>query len=213
MITKKKLFVPLIAAFSAILLTAAIAGAYFADAGSRENKVYVGDDVIEISEDFEPPVEQQTGSNLYKKQVTVVNHGTTPCFVRVYADFSDSGTRSRSSLSNDGTHFYKAERDLTDSSTYVSSLTVTAPDWEFVPDSDTTPLAGFFYYKIPLMPEQSTSSLFKYVSTQVNDPDEMIQFDINVYAESCQVTDLHGNTYLSYRPAWEDFLSRSGSRE
>ncbi len=206
---KKKLIIPVLVTAAAVLVTAGLVSAYFADAGSRENKVYVGDSVIEISEDFEPPVEQQTGDNIFKKEISVVNHGTAPCYIRVYADFSDSETRARSSFSNDGSSFYSASRDLSDPESYVSRLSQLAPGWEFIPDSGALPLAGYYYYKTPVMPGQSTSSLFSYIRTRVEDPDQIIQYDVNVYAESCQTTDLNGSSYTSYSEAWSGYLSRS----
>ena len=197
-------------ALAASVFTAGIiVSAYFAAYTSRENIVYVGDDVIEISEDFKPPVEQIVGENVYTKKITVVNHGTTPCYVRVYADFSDGSIRSRSSLSNNGTQFYKADRDPDAPDTYVHNLGFTAPEWEFVPDDDTSSLAGFYYYKVPLKAGKSTPPLFTYVKTAVSGSDEILQHDIDVYAESVQVTDLNGYAYPSFSEAWTDYLSRS----
>lgn len=42
----------------------------------------------------------QQGENIYKKRVAVKNTGTVPCYVRVYAGFSDSAVEDVSQLYN-----------------------------------------------------------------------------------------------------------------
>lgn len=49
---------------------------------------------------MQPPKEMQQGENIYKKRVAVKNTGTVPCYVRVYAGFSDSAVEDVSQLYN-----------------------------------------------------------------------------------------------------------------
>ena len=130
----------------------------------------------------------------------------------MYADFSNSDVRSRSYLSNDpeaaAGSFYSAERSTT-GDTYIAHLSETAPHWEFVADDSATPLAGYYYYTEPVAPGASTEPLFTYVKTTNATDADITQYDIMLYSESIQVTDLSGEAYGTYALAWTDVLSRS----
>lgn len=191
------------------LLAGILVYAFFTDSGNERNTVFIANNTVEISEVYEPPVEQKPGENIFKKEVTVVNTGNVPCYVRVYADFSDSTVRARSLLSQDGNDFYSAVRNINDPACFVAHLTELAPEWEFVPDDAGNALAGFFYCKTPLQPGKTTAPLFTYVKTVNSDITEIRQFDITVYAESVQITDANGEQYSSCQNAWSDFLSKS----
>ena len=195
-----------------LLVAGLIAIAYFMDNNNRNNTVKPAENVLEISEDYKPPPEQTLNDNIYKKEIRIVNNGNAPCYIRVYADFSDSSVRSRSYLSNDwdevtnAGNFYKAERNLTDSETYAANLGTAAPEWDFVSDDDTTPLAGYYYYKERVAPGASTEPLFTYVKTRNTSDEEIQQYDILVYSESVQITGMDGRVYNDYRDAWQDKL-------
>ncbi len=186
---------------------------YFTDDHGKDNSVKAGNNVIGVDEDYIPPSEQTPGNNDYKKEINVSNNGNVPCYIRVYADFSDSNVRERSYFSNDGSSFYSAKRDLSDSSTYVSNLSqgeMAASDWVFVPDDADTDLAGYYYYTLPVAPGESTKTpLFTYVRTANASIDEIRQYDIIVYSESYQITDPDGEYYTDYAAAWTDHLGRS----
>lgn len=70
-----------------LLLTGAIC-AYLISVANRINEVTVGENVTQIEEEFEPPETMEAGQN-YEKKVTVRNVKSVPCYVRVFAEFSD----------------------------------------------------------------------------------------------------------------------------
>ena len=205
---KRKIVIAVSLCFITLFTIGILVSAYFIDQENKDNNVKIGNNTHEISEVFEPPKEQKERDNSYKKQVSVVNTGNVPCYIRVYADFSDSAVRSRSSFSNDGTNFYSAERDLTNNNTYVSHLSEVAPNWVFIPDNDLDKkMAGYYYYTVPVAAGESTKPLFTYVQTYNKNNDEIQQYDIIVYSESYQTTDSYGEEYTSYQEVWRDCSS------
>ncbi|GEM_PF-662286 len=88
----------LIAAVTAVCALAAVTVfAYLTSKDDTENRIRIGYNESRIVEDF-TPFTMQTGINIYKKKVQVENTGNTPCFVRVYVDFSDDEIRKNSFL-------------------------------------------------------------------------------------------------------------------
>lgn len=63
--------------------------AYLTDADVATNKMRIGGNHIQITEDFEPPKEVIPGVS-FKKNVQIKNLGPSDCYVRVKAVFSDS---------------------------------------------------------------------------------------------------------------------------
>lgn len=197
---------------AALLASGLLVSAYFASLSTRDNELTIADNVVEISESFSPPESQTTGDNIFQKDVSVTNTGPSPCYVRIYADFSDSFVRSRSyfSDSTDENHltFYSARRllddsdDLTTFPEYVNS----GSDWVFVPEDSGTSLAGYYYYTKPLPIGGTTPSLFRYVKTVNPTEDDIDTYDILVYSESTQLTDINGTPYENYEAAWTDYL-------
>lgn len=206
---KKKLFIT-ISVIALAVLTLITAYAYFTKiVNTRDNKVTIGYDSVEITEDFVPP-EKQAVVTTYKKEAAVKNNGTVPCFARVYVDFSDSEIRDISYFSkSDTTEFYSASKDTTNPEAYINHL---PEDWVFVPESENSPLAGYYYYTKALEPEDSSTLLFSYVKTDYTSTDIGIrQYDIIIYAESLQtVTQDSVDQRLEengWRTAWTEFLS------
>ncbi len=199
---------------AAVILPVIIVSAYFASQSSVENKMIVADNVIEISEEFSPPEEQYEGENLFKKDVSVTNTGSSPCYVRVYADFSNSFVRSNSYISADtdegALNFYSADRTINSEdeiTTFVEYINALDGGWVFVPDDSGTALSGFYYYREPLNVGETTPSLFTYIKTINITADDIDQFDILVYAESTQLTDINGEAYDDYAAAWTGYLT------
>ena len=195
-----------------LLLVGCVVFAYFTDNNTKDNTVTPAENIIDVSEDYTPPTEQIIGdNNIYKKEITISNNGNTPCYIRVYMDFSDSKVRNRSYLSNDpkksAESFYSAKRETT-GETYIAKLSEVAPNWAFVPDSDDSPLAGYYYYTKLVPVGQSTEPLFTYVNTYNETNDDIQQYDIIVYSESIQKSDIDGKEYDDYVDAWTDFLSK-----
>ena len=151
----KKVLIPA----AIVLIASAGAGstaAYFRHAQTIKNVLSVGESTIEITEDYAPPKEMQQGENIYKKKVTVKNTGTVPCYVRVYAGFSDSAVEDVSQLYNPNGWF--------DAASYQDNL----PDgWAFVTPTDDAVVGdgGYYYYTEPLQPGKSTEPLFEKVKT------------------------------------------------
>lgn len=195
----------------AIISTAVIVSAYFTDYVLKDNTITPAENVIEISEDYEPPVEQEAGDNIYKKEIKFVNKGNAPCYVRVYMDFSESEVRSRSYLSNDPDQspesFFSAERVM-NGSTYISKLSTVAPGWVFVPDESTSVMAGYYYYVKPVPVGESTTPLMTYVKTINETENDIKQYDIMVYSESIQLSDDDGRVFTDYADAWESTVEQ-----
>lgn len=103
----------------------------------------------------------------FVKKPQVQNDRNLPCFVRMRADFSDSTAKE-----------FCKPLDISDK-------------WEFHEDD------GYYYYKELLLPGDTTTALFEQVEikteTEGVSPSDMIDFDILIYAESCQHNDHEGN--------------------
>ena len=210
--SKKGVIISVCAASSVLLITGLLVYAYFTSLDVRNNELTIADNTAVIAERFSPPAEQTVNENVFPKEVAVENTGTSPCYVRVYADFSNSFIRSRSFISDDTNEteltFYSAERTIDDTdnvTTFVEHLN-SGGDWVFVPEDSASVLAGYYYYTRPLGIGESTPVLFTYIKTVNPTEDDIDQFDIYVYSESMQLSDINGSTYTDYEAAWTDFL-------
>ena len=206
---KKALIITIVSVGAVIIGSVLIANAYFTDYTVTDNTITPAENILEISEEYEPPVEQEEGENIYKKRISIENNGNSPCYIRVYMDFSDSDVRSRSYLSNDPEmnpdSFFSAERS-SEGTTYISRLELVAPNWVFVPDDSSSKMAGYYYYKNPVPAGEATEPLMTYVKTVNADQDDIKQYDIMVYAESIQLSDSQGRVFEDYTDAWENTL-------
>lgn len=206
---KTKIIAATVSVVCVLLVAVGVVLAYMTDSREKDNSFTVGYDSIEIVEEFSAPSAQSTETT-YKKQVQIKNNGNVPCYIRVYADFSDSTVRDYSYFSNSDDMstgiYYPANRDTADTDSYVNNL----PDgWEFIPDNDTEnpALAGYYYYTQPVQPNESTPTLFKYIKTIYNEESEIRQYDVMVYAESVQTVLKNGTQASDYTQAWTEFLS------
>lgn len=174
---------------------------YFFYGARNVNALTVGANTIRITEEYQPPEQLTVGDNVFRKRVQVENTGSVPCFVRVFADFSDSGVRACSQLSPDGTRYYPAdqfERYLPEG-------------WVYLDETSEPLLGGFFYYTESLMPKEKTAALWEKVKTSFANADQIRSFDIIVCGESVQVKDCLGEPYTGAEPwkqAWTEFLER-----
>ena len=197
----KKIFTAVAAALLTMALSAGGTFAYFRYLKSINNRVSVGTNTITINEDYSPPKKLEAGENVYTKDVKVKNTGTIPCYVRVYAAFSDSTVMDKSELSADGSTFFPA-------GTYYENL----PDgWEYVADAEDAELGGYYYYTNPVQAGKETPSLFKKVKTTFADANEVQNYEIIVYAESVQILDKDGQEFtgaMPWKSAWTEFLER-----
>lgn len=165
------------------------------------NTLTVGANTIRIAEEYQPPEQLTVGENVFRKRVQVENTGSVPCFVRVFADFSDSDVRACSELSPDGSSYYPADQ-------FARYL---PEGWIYLEEASEPLLGGFFYYTESLAPKAKTTALWEKVRTSFANADQIQAFDIVVYGESVQVRDCQGETYTGADPwkqAWTEFLER-----
>lgn len=203
--TKVQLAV-IIAATVAILSISAVSIAYLSDTGSAVNTLSIGENSITITEDYTPPSAMQQGDNKFAKEVSITNLGDVPCYVRVFADFSDSKVKDISFLSAK-TVAESATGDWIKAAEYKDHL---PSGWVFVPTTDAT-LGGFYYYTEPLAPGAVTPHLFRAVNAHFDTEDLVTDFEIVVSAESVQTLDKNGNAFSgadAWKQAWTEFLTR-----
>ena len=132
--------------------------------------------------------------------------------MRVYLDFSDSRVRDNATIN------YKVG-NTDKQGTWAQFLAdfpndSTQTDWKYVPDSDAT-LGGYFYYTKILTPGETTPSLIEGVKTTFPNTDSIRDFDIVVYSESVQTSEIDsaGTKYQDgdWRIAWTIFLNPNQS--
>lgn len=190
----KKSAIVLSAALSVLIITLGIGLtiAYLGRSASKENTIIVGIGDASIDEQFSEPSEQRMVNENMRKEVTVKNTGTVPCFVRVYAEFSDSEVADSASI-----YSYGVKMSWSD---YKNALTAAdfSPDWQFIPltgGTDPKELRGYFYYKKILQPGESTSKLIEGVATDFrtyeNDSniDRIKAYEMIVYSETVQTVE------------------------
>ncbi len=195
---KKRLAV--IAFITAVFCLSGFTTAYLIYGRDLGNAFTVGENTIDIAEDYQPPKELGMGENIFRKRIRVENTGSIPCFVRVFAGFSDSSIRDISEISPDGKVWYPAED-------YRYNL---PSGWEYIEEDDELP-GPYYYYTRALGPGEKTSLLFDSVKTVIEDPGQMKDYEIIVYAESVQTFDKDGNEFdgsQAWKDAWREFLSR-----
>ncbi len=207
---KKIIFVLSITVPLMILLTIGITIAYLSNKPDDvTNTVSVTEGKVSIEESF-PVVSEQSMNNEFTKEVQIKNTGTTPCFVRVFVDFSDSTIRD-----NSKTKIVKA--DGTTQVTWSEFIENPGTNWEYV-SNDNDKLNGYFYYKKILNVGGSTDYLLRkvFVDYRANDEDSNIDkitdFEMIVYAETVQTTEITTDgtskvyTDSDWKTAWESFL-------
>ena len=163
-----------------MILSFAITYALLISQDKAVNSFEVGQNTIEVVEEYEPP-EEITGGTVIVKKPYVKNKGNLPCFVRMRADFSDSKAIE-----------FCEEIKINDK-------------WEYNTKD------GYYYYKEVLKVGEETEYLFEEIKIKEfkeNGTDSytkanMIDFDINIYAESIQHTDHEGECEQEeYKTVW-----------
>ena len=190
----KKSAIVLSAFLSVLIITLGIGVtiAYLGRSAAKDNTIIVGIGDASIDEEFsEPSIQRMVNDNM-QKEVAVKNTGTVPCFVRVYAEFSDSEVAENASI-----YSYGVKLDWDD---YKEALTDEdfSLDWQFIPlsgGSEPRELRGYFYYKRILQPGESTSKLIEAVATDFRtDPDDsnidrIIPYEMIIYSETVQTVE------------------------
>lgn len=173
--SKKRIFLIVIACFLVLGMSFGVTYAYLIAKDKAVNQFTIGENIIEIFENYEPPEKLEPGVE-FQKEPYVKNTGNLPCFVRMRADFSNS----------------KAEE-------FCESLNIDTENWEYNSND------GYYYYKNLLNPNDVTEPLFTKVKIKstINDSD-IVDFDILIYAESCQHNDHDGECSLDeYKTVWD----------
>lgn len=169
--SKKRILLIVIACFLMLGASFGITYAYLISDDTEINAFTVGETVIEVEEDYDPPEKLEPGISINKKP-WVENTGNLPCFVRMRADFSDS----------------KAEA-------FCEPLDINTEDWEYN-SSD-----GYYYYNKLLKPGEKTSHLFTQIVIKADSElQDMIDFDVPVYAEARQQGEYSADEYMK---AWQ----------
>ncbi len=197
-----------------VILAAAVITvfAYIQNRTEQTNEFSIGEDVNTVSEVFTEP-EDVGMNNTFRKEVSVVNSGTSDQFVRVYLDFSDSLVRDKSKI-------VYTKNNVSQQKSWSEFIADQRDDWEFVPETssaDDAILRGYFYYKGILQPGEKTPNLIDGVVTDFSDdpdesnPDKITDFDIVVYSETVQTTEINENgteyTGAQWKQAWKSFLN------
>ena len=193
------------------LMTAAAWGntaAYLTDQDNKENPIAVGDNVIAVKEEFEPP--EPGLSELFHKEVCIENTGTADCFVRVFLGFSDDEIARRAAVSWDNGETYRPFSDLPED----------PPEhWIYMTESvDETSdlLSGYWYFTEKLCPGESAGPLstdFRVLFETEHIKEKLAGngYDIYVYAESVQTLDKDGAEWTgvdAWKNAWTEMLTR-----
>ena len=210
--TKRKLLTITAGTIIGIAMITGIVAAYFGAKDEEPNLISVGEDIIEITETFEPP-EQKDSPFKYRKLVEIENTGSVPCYVRARIEFSNSDVQSYASFSADRSDtpsddtFYSA--DVKASEPYIEHL----PDgWVYIrePGND-NPTEGYYYYTSSLKPEQATDALISWIKMNYNGA-EIQPHEVYVYSESVQTINPDtGVAYADWKEAWIDFTRQNTS--
>ena len=203
-----------IAAAVIVSLTVGVSLAYLAAHDNEPNTIIIDKGDTTISETWSEPA--TLNEDAVPKVVQVHNNAATPCYVRVFVDFSDSEISKRALVSNDDSNYWTWDE-------YKSHLPT---DW-FYNSTD-----GYFYYTKPLAAQSNgtdddTTPLFRWVrtlytrqsasSTALNETNlnamgseaYIKDFEIIVYSESVQTIKTDGSTATDYSDAWRNFLNKS----
>ena len=194
---KRNAVIIVLASLFVVVMSIGITLAYLSDTEYVDNPISIKEGIVSIIESF-PTVSEQHMENSFTKEVKVKNTGAVPCFVRVYADFSDSRIRENSKTKivaeNDNEYTWS---DFC--STYCNGSN---SDWEYVAEGASgydAKMQGYFYYKKVVPVNGETPLLIKGVKVdyRANDTDSNIDkiqdFEMIVYTETVQTTEIDAN--------------------
>lgn len=232
---KKKIIVicSVAAAAAAISVGVGVSLAYLAAYQNVDNTITVGHNTASIQESDWSEPDTLSMHNTLDKTVTIKNASdSVPCFVRVYAEFSDSDIASRALVSNDNRVSFRTwsqfKEDLTSTNT---------GNWRYIPDGasgEDSKITGYFYYIEALPSGGETSPLFTDIKINYVDDDDNTTSNIDlihdtemiIYSETVQVKeagaiDSNGASVYGYnydkpagtddewKKAWKSFLKVS----
>lgn len=155
--------------------------AYLAAKDTEINYIKPGFNISKIQEVFPEQGVLPVKGKTYEKKVSVKNEASVPCYIRVSVDYSDSRIGNAASL-----------------------IGLNTVDWEYI-GMEQPKLGGYYYYKKPVSPGQSTTNLFEGIRFSENMDhsfwESREKFDVILYEESVQQGD-----YTSFSKAWNDFI-------
>lgn len=157
----------------ASILFVGSASAYMMDKESAENLITVGENTIEIVENFQPPADGYGDYTEIPKEVKITNTGSVPCYVRVYLEstYSDDNRFIMGKL----TGGYNDFLDEIPMDTVFNGWVHSSDD-------------GWYYYTKPLGVGESTTTLIDAVCYYDGNFDwfDVEDIDVYVYSESVQ---------------------------
>lgn len=169
---KSKIIIVLILCVTLCTVSFSITYSYLIAQDDSVNTFIVGENTVEITEEYEPPKKLFPGIE-FKKEPSVKNTGNLPCFVRIRVDFSDS----------------RAEE-------FCEPLDIDTENWEYDASS------GYYLYNHILQVGETTPPLFTTVKLKTQKEDgteyteqDMLDFDILIYAESVQQGECTADEY------------------
>lgn len=207
---KRTLIIIVAAALVFAAATAITVYAYLQNTVQKSNEFSIGEDKAEVTEAFTEPPEMHM-TDTFEKVVSVQNTGTSEEFVRVYLDFSDSRVRDKAKI-------VYTKNGVSQEADWSGFLNDLPDDWHYVSETDTDGalLGGYFYYGKILEAGETTPPLMNGVKTDFTsydgdtNADNISDFDIVVYSESVQTTEINsaGRVYTDneWRLAWLSFL-------
>ena len=188
---KRTLIIIVAAALVFAAATAVTVYAYLQNTVQKSNEFTIGEDKAEVTEAFTEPPEMHM-TDTFEKVVSVQNTGTSEEFVRVYLDFSDSRVREKAKI-------VYTKNGVSQEADWSGFLNDLPDDWHYVSETDTDGalLGGYFYYGKILEAGETTPPLMNGVKTDFTsydgdtNADNISDFDIVVYSESVQTTEIN----------------------
>ena len=83
------------------------------------------------------------------------------------------------------------------------------PDgWAYIPTSENETLGGYYYYKEPIQPGETTKLLLNQVKVRFDSDADIKDFDIIVSADSVQTKNKDGKVFDDYESCWNEYMTR-----
>ena len=154
--------------------------AYMVDKETADNVMTIGNNTIEIVENFQPPEGGYKGGEIIPKEVKVTNIESVPCYVRVYLE----STYSDVDWEIEVPRFAMAKALGENEGVLLDELPMNKVFDGWVRSSDD----GWYYYTKPLGVGESTTTLLDFVCYRDENFDwfDVEDVDVYVYSESIQ---------------------------
>lgn len=157
--------------------------AYLTSHTKLDNVMKVGLNVSILKEIFPTPepIEPDTVQT-YEQIVSVTNMRNVPCYARVFVAFSNDAIGDN-----------------------VSFINLNETDWVYLDDATNVSLEGYYYYKYPIEPGETTKPLFEglKIGNNLDFSDDGADgvFQVILYEETLQY-----EPFNHYLDAWDTFI-------